>query len=235
MTIEIGYTIDDKQGFASSARLEPHFHPRRAQVHDNKRLRKCPASIDYCSSAFDVYVPYDLCFSLIKSPEGNVGLSLNNEKTTLGEHGLKHCFELAEMHDGIVQINSHPFWTFISDDPNVRVVQLPSYGQTNPEPIRGEFDCYKWFRPITYAIKVEFDEEVFISSTSPIFQVKFFHPSETRFTLRECELTEEVKLHMKGAGLRGYNKKTKWHNVFDFAGKRRPKKVLQFTEWSQEI
>lgn len=235
MTINIGYTIDTSTSFTSVARMEPHFHPRRITAHENKNLKRCPASVDYYWSAFDIYVPYDLCFALRKAPNGDLGISINHERTTLGNEGLRHCFELGDANDGIVQINSHAFWTFISDEPNVQVLQLPSAGQTNPEPIRGQFDCYKWFRPITYSFYVPFNEEVFISSTSPIFQVKFFHPTESRFMLRECELTPAIEQQMKGSGLRGYNKKTKWRNVLDFAGSRRPKKVLKFMETAQEV
>jgi hypothetical protein len=186
-------------------------------------------------SAFNVFVPYELHFEVKKQNSGTIEIHINEKKTTLGPIFLNDCFNTTFVSEGILQINIQPFWIFISDEPNVTLMQISAYEQTNPEPIRGQFDCFQWFRPLSYAFEFNYGEEIQITRQSPIYQVKFFHPAESKFSLSECVLTPQIEEHVKGSLLQNFNHLTKWKKVFDFAGKRRPKSVLRFKENAWEI
>lgn len=235
MTIRLGYTADSSGMPGSIFGHEPSFHPVRTNFPGSAKVNKCPAINDYYWSAFDFYVPYDLCFTVNELPGGDFSVSVNNTLTTLSPQWLRNAFDLTFAPDGIVQVSTHASWCFISDDPSVIVTQLPADRQTNPHPIRGQFDCYNWCRPLTYAFKFSPGDEIFISSGSPIFQAKFYHPTEHRFTLQECEFTDVIRKMRLGAELRDFNRKTDWRKVFAFAKTRRPKKVIEFIKEAKVI
>lgn len=230
MTIKIGYLPDSISSSNGALAHEPAFHPRRPAPTRAKKARSCPAISDYNCSAFDFYVPYNLTFTVNRVDSGQFGISIDHQKTTIGEQWLRSSFELSFADEGTIQLGVHPFWMFISDEPGVVVTQLSAHNQTNPSPIRGQFNCYDWFRPLTYAFEFESGKEINITNDSPIFQVKFYHPNETNFVLQECEMTPEIARMASGSSLRSFNRKTKWNKVFAFAGQRRPKNVLQFPE-----
>ena len=230
MAIKIGYLADTVSSSNGTLASEPAFHPRRPSPVQGKKTKRCPAISDYNGSAFDIYVPYNMTFVITRNNDIHLGVSIDHQKTTVEERWLRSCFEMSFADEGTVQLGIHPFWMFISDEPDVIVTQLPAHNQTNPHPIRGQFNCYNWFRPITYAFEFESGKEINITSDSPIFQVKFYHPTESNFVLQECEMTPNIAKIADGSGLRSFNRKTKWNKVFEFSGQRRPKKVLQFSE-----
>lgn len=235
MAIKLGYITEPSSRLGSTLAHEPTFHPRRTSRIGSTRTNICPAISEYDSSSFDVCVPYDLSFEVKKQRSGAIEIHINQEKTTVGNKFLNDCFETSLVEEGIIQVNIHPFWVFISDEPNVIVSQLSAYRQTNPEPIRGQFDCYQWFRPMSYAFEFDFNQEIRISRQSPIYQVKFYHPTESNFSLSECILTPDIEKHIQGYSLQNFNQLTRWKKVFEFAGKRRPKSLLRFQDNSQEI
>jgi hypothetical protein len=230
MTIKIGYLADSVSSSNSYLAHEPAFHPRRAERPNGKKTRQCPAIVEYQTSAFDFYVPYDLVFTVIRHDDGRFGISIDNQKTSVDERWLRSAFELTFAEEGTVQLGVHPFWMFVSDEPGVVLTQLPAHNQSNPHPIRGQFDCYRWFRPITYAFEFESGRPIEINSNSPIFQVKFYHPTETKFILQECEMTPDIARISQGSSLRNFNRKTNWKSVFLFSENRRPKKLLKFSD-----
>lgn len=235
MTIEIGYIPDPSSPLSIALSHDPVYHPIREQNPEPETLGRCPAVVDYVLSAFNVHVPYDFSFTLSRRDNGEVSVHYHSEKTTLSAEYLHRSLQLTHATNGVIQVLIHPFWTFISDTPEVYVEQTSAYEQTNPEPIRGKFDCFKWIRPLSYGIKVEFDKEVVITKDSPIYQVKFHHPREKRFVLKECVITPEIINQLAGSSLRSMNKSTNWSKIFEFSGRRRPKSLVRFSENGNEV
>lgn len=229
MAIKIGYLSDPGNGWPFLTH-DPTYHPVREQNPEPISLGRCPAVIDYVSSAFNVHVPYDFSFTVTKKENGDPLINCNPSETTLNPSFINNAVQLHHARSGVLQITVHPFWVFISDTPDVYVEQTSAFGQTNPEPIRGKFDCYKWIRPLSYGITFKYDEPVKIKRGSPIFQVKFHHPKENKFSLHECEATPEIKKFLMASQLRGFNRATKWTSVFDFTGRRRPRNLVHFID-----
>lgn len=184
-------------------------------------------------SSFNIGIAYDMKFCVRKTPDGKYFVEYDHSGTTLPNDALHNALNLDDIEDGVVQLTLHPFWMFISDDPNVVMTVQPAVGQTNPEPFRGQFNIYNWFRSTSYAFKIKVDEWVTISRNSPIFSVKFYHPTETHFTIAEIRKTMEIQNREQFSGVHsiiGGQSFNKWREIWKFNGKRRPKKVLEFIE-----
>ena len=228
MPIKIGYCASPAEKQTGWLAFEPTYHPVREQISSEGPLRRCPASIEYSASAFNVSVPYDFVFSVERGPHGTSQVNVDYEKTTVNEKIAQHLIDLTDAENGTIQINVHPFWIFISDEPNVLMTVLSAHNQINPHPIRGQFNIYNWFRPVSYAINFQYGETISIHRNSPIYQVKFYHPKETRFTLHECLVTPEIFEHQTGQFMRGLTKHVNWNRVFNYSSMRRPRHVLKF-------
>lgn len=229
MTIRIGYCSSPGQHSSAPLAFEPGFHPQREMAPSAGPLRRCPASIDYTNSAFNISLPYDLAFTIERDAVGNPIMIPDMSKTTLAEPIARQALDLLTDVEGqTAQLTVSPNWVFISDTPGVILTLTSAYDQTNPPPIRGQFNIYNWFRPISYAFTYRFGEPMFIQRNSPIYQVKFYHPTESRFVVSECLITKSIEDHHRGQFMRRINSLTNWTQVFQFAKNRRPKKVLQF-------
>lgn len=211
----------------------PAFYPKREDFPATGRSRRCPSFNDYVLSSFNIGIAYDMHFCVRKTSEGKYFVEYNHAGTTLPEEALANALNLDDVEDGVVQLVLHPFWMFISDDPDVVMTVQPAVGQTNPEPFRGQLNIYNWFRPSSYAFRVKIDEWVKISKDSPIFQVKFYHPTETHFVLGEVKKTQAIYDRERYSAVHsivGGQTFAKWREIFKFAGKRRPPRVLEFIE-----
>lgn len=229
MTIKIGYCSSPGQHTSALLAFEPTFHPQREMAPSTGPLRRCPASIDYSQSAFNVSLPYDLAFTIQQDGFGKPMMIPDMSRTTLAEPIAVQALDIMTDIEGkTAQLTVSPNWVFISDTPGVLLTLTSAYGQTNPPPIRGQFDIYNWFRPVSYAFTYEYGVPMFIQRNTPIYQVKFYHPKETRFTVSECLITKEIEDHQRGQFMRRINSLTNWPQVFEFAKTRRPKKVLKF-------
>lgn len=232
--IKIGFVSNGYQNHPGQA-LESHpfFYPKREDFQADGPTRKCPAFHDYTMGAFSIGIAFDLRFCVRRSPEGKVWVEYDRTFTTLPEESLPHALNLDGIEFGVVQLNLHPNWMFVSDTPNVYMVILPAVGQTNPEPFRGQLNIYNWFRHTSYAFRVKIDEWVTISKDSPIMSAKFFHPEDSHFVLKEIRRTQDIEKRarfMDVHALIGGQTFARWREIFQFNGKRRPKKVLQFIE-----
>ena len=217
----------------SSMAAHPTFHPVREDFPADGPVRKCPSFNDYVMSSFSVGIAYDMLFCVRKAADGTYWVEFDRSVTTLPEDTLAHSLNIIHAEYGIVQLALHPFWMFVSDDPDVHMLVLPAVGQTNPEPFRGQLNIYNWFRHTSYAFKVKVDEWVKISRNSPIFAVKFWHPTETHFVLGEIVKTDDIRRYERNMDLHniiGSQTFSKWREIFKFNSKRRPAKVLQFIE-----
>jgi len=228
--IKIGYVASGPAlDYYSSLAHHPTFHPVREEIPVRGRALRCPAFNEYCQSAFNIHVPYDLKFRIKRAPQNKEPfIEYDRSQTSLDEEGCGHALALQDLDDGVAQLSLHPFFMFLSDTPDVIMTVLGAQGQTNPEPIRGQFNIYNWFRGTSYAFKVEEEKWYTISRSSPIYQVKFYHPSETHFLVAEALKTPFLDSRESGQRLHGMIGPQKWPSIFDFNKKRRPKKVIQF-------
>lgn len=229
--IKIGYCASGTvhEPYLSLA-SHPVFHPKREELPVRGKATRCPAFAEYVASAFNIHIPYDLAFRIRKTPSNEVFVEFDRKNTSLPENALGSCIVPNDIDDGVIQLSIHPFWIFISDTPDVIMTVQGAQQQTNPDPIRGQFNIYNWFRGTSYAFKAEVDQEITISKDSPIYQVKFYHPTETNFTVSECYKNDFITARESGQHLHGMIGKMRWSNVFDFNKKRRPAKVLNFID-----
>lgn len=232
--IKIGFCSNGNgRDVGSVISIHPAFFPRREDFPATGRSRRCPAFNDYVMSSFSIGIPYDLTFCIRKGADGNHFVEYNDKETTLPKEVLPEVLNLDDIQDGVVQLVIQPFWMFISDTPDVTMTVQPAIGQTNPEPFRGQMNIYNWFRPTSYAFKVKINEWVQIRKDSPIFSVKFYHPEETHFVLGEIVKTQEITNRGQFSYVHNFlggQTFAKWKEIFKFAGKRRPKRVLNFIE-----
>jgi hypothetical protein len=234
MAIKIGYCASPGQKQNAWFAFDPTYHPVREMPLSDGPLRRCPASIEYLSSAFNVHVPYDFAFTVVKDVVGNRQVVVDYERTTINERIAHQVVDLSDADHGTIQINVHPFWVFISDEPGVVMSVGAAHNQTNPHPIRGQFNIFQWFRPVSYAIDFEYGKQIVIEKNKPIYQVKFWHPKEKNFSLEECTVTPEVFEHHSGQYIRSIIKYSGWDRIFKYAEKRRPAKVLKFRNDDQK-
>ena len=231
--IKIGYCASGQEmDYHTSLAHHPAFHPVREELPVRGKATKCPAFAEYCQSAFNIHVPYDLRFRVKKAANGDQSFVEFDRSftTSMGDFAFHNGISIEDIDDGVLQLSMHPFFMFISDDPNVSVTVLSAQGQLNPEPIRGQFNIYNWFRGTGYAFKATYDTWYTITKDSPIYQVKFYHPTETNFVVSECIKTPFIMSRETGQHLHGLIGKQKWSQIFDFNKNRRPKKVLQFLD-----
>jgi hypothetical protein len=232
--IKIGYCSagkqDDLHELLSS---HPIFHPAREDVPGGPKAKRCPSFNTYVLSAFNVGIAYDMKFRVRQTENKQHFVEYDRKETTLPEPSLPNAVSLEDFEEGIIQLPLIPFWMFISDEPGVVMTVQAAQGQTNPEPIRGQLNIYDWIRPSSYAFRATLDEWVTIKKSSPIYQVKFFHPNETYFTLSECEKTDDIfrlEQYKNIHSVVGSNSLSKWKEIWEFNRKRRPKKLLNFLE-----
>lgn len=230
--IRIGYCANDSiHSVGLPLAADPAFHPKRDTHSLGGPASACPSLNDYSRSSFAVGLAYDLRFCVRQSNNGEFFLEFDRSITSLPESSLNRAIDLSNIGAGIVQLALHPFWMFISDTKDVQMVILPAIGQTNPEPIRGQFNIYDWFRHTSYAFRVEPNTWVTLSRNSPIFSVKFFHPTETHFALQEIDKTPQIRRHERNMELHsiiGHQTFAKWREIFLFNRHRRPATVLNF-------
>lgn len=227
--VSVGNLGDPQQ----SLEAHPAFYPKREDFQADGPTRKCPAFHDYVMGSFSIGIAYNLRFCVRKSQDGKYWVEYDRSFTSLPEPILPNCLNLDNIEYGVVQLNIHPNWMFISDTPNVHMIVIPASGQTNPEPFRGHLNIYNWFRHTSYAFRVKIDEWVTVSKDSPIMAVKFVHPEETHFVIKEVRKTREIESRaqfMVIHNLVGSQTFSRWKDIFKFNGKRRPKKVLEFIE-----
>jgi hypothetical protein len=206
----------------------PAFHPKREEIPVGGRARKCPSFNDYVLSAFNIYTNYDMRFRVKKTPTGEYFVEFDEKKTTISQQMLGEAMSLADIEDGVIQLSILPFWMFISDVPGVIMTVQGAQQQTNPDPIRGQLNIYDWWRGTAYAFKASVDEWITISKNSPIYQVKFYHPEETHFTVGEIHKTEVILRRENFGNLHNLTGPQKWKEIWAFNRHRRPKSVLNF-------
>jgi len=227
--IRVGYcAAGGSTDIGATLAAHPAFHPVRETIPVDGDARRCPAFNDYVLSAFNISVNYDLRFRVVQDDHGHMYVEFDEENCSLPSASLGRVLNTADIEHGIVQLGLLPFWIFISDDPDVVMTVQSAQGQTNPEPIRGQFNIYEWFRGTSYAFRVEFNQWVRISQDSPIYQVKFYHPSETRFSVGEIEKTPLISERERYGQLHVITGPQRWKEVWAFNRRRRPKHVLNF-------
>jgi hypothetical protein len=232
--IRIGYLSNAYMNHPGKAiESHPAFTPVRETFPADGRVRRCPASHDYLMGSFSIGIAYDMRFCVRKTPEEGYWVEYDRSFTSLPEQALPHAISLDDIESGLVQLNIHPNWLFLSDTPDVQMVIIPAVGQTNPEPFRGQLNIYNWVRHTSYAFRARVDEWVTISKNSPIMAVKFLHPTETHFVLGEIRRTDEITEHSRYMDLHniiGGQTFASWRKIFSFNGKRRPKRLMYFIE-----
>lgn len=227
--IRIGYCPTGNFGDPYSIyAAHPAFHPKREEIPVTGRARKCPSFNDYVLSAFNISTNYDMKFRVKKTPTGEYFVEFDDSKTTVPKQMLGEALSLADMDDGVIQVSMVPFWMFISDVPGVLMTVQGAQMQTNPDPIRGQLNIYDWFRGTSYAFKAEVDEWITITKDSPIYQVKFYHPEETHFTVAEIEKTDVIRERESYGNLHHLTGSQRWKEIWQFNRNRRPKNVLKF-------
>ena len=232
--IKIGYCPSGgEMDFQSILTAHPAFHPSREDIPVQGKARRCPSFNEYVMSAFNIGIGFDARFRVRMSADKQYFVEFDPSHTTLPEEALGHAFSLEDFDDGIIQLGLFPHWIFISDDPNVLMTVQSAQKQTNPQPIRGQLDIYNWIRPTSYAFTAEVDQWVTLSKDSPIFQVKFYHPTENHFVVAECMKTPEIvkrEQYRQLFSVTGSLSLRNWKQIWAFNGRRRPKTLLEFIE-----
>ena len=227
--IKIGYCSGgDINGISSTLSCHPSFHPKREHLSVSGGAKRCPALNDYVTSAFNVGVNYDATFRLLNAGNDNWTVEFDDSLTTIPVDARRFLLSLRDAESGVLQLALMPFWIFLSDDPSVIMTLQGAQDQTNPEPIRGQFDIYDWVRSTSYAFKFEPGEWISIESKSPIYQVKFYHPTERHFSVGEISKSEYISKAEGFSQIHQFAGPQNWNLIWRFNRRRRPKKLLKF-------
>ena len=225
--IKIGYI-----GSADPVGIEllPESQPKRADQLTNEFIKNCPGISNYYKNTFVIHAPYTLEYTVSKNADGSLWWEIHPENTTLSIGSPTFPTEdiVQIQGDAFAQINPRPQWGFISDTPNVYLLQHTNGITTNPQIVSGMFDIYKWpDRAVSVAYPVEIGKRVRINKGEPWYNITFITPNfEPVKLVRMYERTGFLSA-TRNKHNTSYMSKQFWPRVFDYFASIRPKRLIK--------